>query len=69
MLHGNLMAVYSIYAYGHNRISETKALWLLGFSPSFGKDFDDEVATEQLTGVVDVRVDVTFMPHNDPEIS
>ena len=47
------MAVYSIYAYGHNRISETKALWLLGFSPSFGKDFDDEVATEQLTGVVD----------------
>ena len=33
----------------HNRISETK---VLGYSPSFGKDPDDEVATEQLTAVV-----------------
>ena len=33
----------------HNRISETK---VLGFSPSFGKDSDDEVATEQLIVVV-----------------
>ena len=29
------------------------------------RDSDDEVATEQLTAVVDVM----FMPHNDPEIS
>ena len=41
----------------HNRIWETK---VLGFSPSFGKDTDDEVATEQLTAV-----DVTFMPHDN----
>ena len=41
----------------------------MGFSPSFGKDSDDEVATEQLTGVVDARVDVTFMPNDDSEIS
>ena len=34
----------------------------LGFSPSFGKDSDDELPTEQLTAVVDV----TFMPHNNP---
>ena len=34
-------------------------------SLSFGKDSDDEVATEQLTAVVDV----TCMPHNNPEIS
>ena len=33
----------------HNRISETK---VLGFSPSFGKDPDDEVVTEHLTAVV-----------------
>ena len=32
-----------------NHISEIK---VLGFSPSFGKDPDDEVATEQLTAVV-----------------
>ena len=25
---------------------------LLGFSPSFGKDSDDEVATKQLTAIV-----------------
>ena len=40
----------------------------MGFSPSFGKDSDDEVATEQLTAVVDARVDVTFMPHDVVEI-
>ena len=34
----------------------------MGFLPSFGKDSDDEVATEQLTAVV------TFMPHNTPKI-
>ena len=38
----------------------------LGLSPLFG---NDEVATEQLTAVVDARVDVTFMLHNDAEIS
>ena len=42
----------------HNRISETK---FLGFSQSFGKDPDDEVAPEQLTAVVAV----TFMPHDN----
>ena len=38
----------------HNCISEKSLFGWLGFSPSFGKDFDDEVATEQLTTVVDV---------------
>ena len=38
---------------------------LLGFLPSFGKDSDDEVATKQLTAVVDV----TFLLHDNPEIS
>ena len=42
----------------HNCISETK---VLGFSSSFGKDPDDEVAPEQLTAVVAV----TFMPHDN----
>ena len=42
-----------------------KSLWLLGLLPSFGKDSDEEVATEQST----VVVDVTFMPCNNPEIS
>ena len=42
----------------HNRISGTE---ILGFSPSFGKDPDNEVATEQLTAVVDI----TFVPHNN----
>ena len=37
----------------------------LGFSPSFSKDSDDEVATEQLAAVVDV----TFMPHHNPKMS
>ena len=41
-----------------------KFLWLIGLSPSFGKDFDDEVTTEQLTAVVDV----TFMLLNNLEI-
>ena len=40
----------------HNHILETK---VLGFSPSCGKDLDDEVAPEQLTAVEVV----TFMPH------
>ena len=41
----------------HNRILETK---VLGYSPSFGKDHDDKVATDQLTAV-----DVAFMPHDN----
>ena len=42
----------------HNRISETK---VLGFSQSFDKDSNDEVAPEQLTAVEVV----TFMPHDN----
>ena len=49
----------------HNHISETKPSWLIGFSPSFGKDFDDEVATEELI----VVVNVTFVPRDNPQIS
>ena len=50
----------------HNHILETKVSFgLLDFSPSFGKDSDDEVATKQLTAVVDV----TFLPYDYPEIS
>ena len=41
----------------------------MSFSPSFGKDSNDEIATEQLTAAVDAQVDVTFMPHDDPAIS
>ena len=33
------------------------------------QDSNNEVATEQLTAVVDTRVDVIPMPHNDPAIS
>ena len=50
----------------HNRISKTTvplADW--AFSPSCGKDSDNEVATEQLTAVVDV----TFMPNDNLKIS
>ena len=49
----------------HNLISESK---VLGFSPSFDKNSNDEVATEQLTALVDAE-DVTFMSHDNPEIS
>ena len=38
-----------ILPYGHNRILETKVSGQLGFSPSFGKDSDDGVASEQLS--------------------
>ena len=39
----------------HNYILEMKVSFgWLGYSPSFGKDSDDEVATKQLTAVVDV---------------
>ena len=50
-------------SYSHNRISvKNKNLFgWLDFSPSFGKDFVDEVITEQLTPVVGVRVGVIFM--------
>ena len=37
----------------------------LNFSPSFDKDADDEVATEQLIA----EVDVAFIPHDNLEIS
>ena len=56
MLHRNLFK---------NRISEAK---FLGFSPLFDKNPDDEVATEQLTALVDA-VDVTSIPNDNPEIS
>ena len=48
----------------YNHISETKISLLIGLFTfiDFGKDSNDEVATEQL-------VDVTFMPHNIPEVS
>ena len=50
----------------HNHISETKVSFgLLGFSPSFRKYSDDEVAIKQLSAAVDV----TFLPHDNPEIS
>ena len=54
MLYGNL----TIIAFWKHKL-----LW--DFSPLFGKDCDDEVATEQLTAVVDI----TFMPHDNPEMS
>ena len=41
-----------------------KSLWL-NFSPPFGKDSDEEVATEQLTRELNAVVDVTFMPHEN----
>ena len=44
---GVLNACFTEILY-HSRISETK---VLGFSPSFGKDPDDEVSTEHLTAV------------------
>ena len=43
----------------HNCILEKRS-WAL-FSLSFGNDSDDEIATEQLTTVVDV----TFVPHGN----
>ena len=58
--------IYAPQKFYHNHILETKislADWT--FSPSFGKDSDDKIATEQLTALVDV----TFMPYNNPEIS
>ena len=57
MLHGYLMAI----------IAFLKQKSLIDWA-SFDKD-SDEVATEQLIPVVDVQVDVTFMPHDDPDIS
>ena len=60
-LDGNLTSIIAFW--------KQSLFGLLGFSPSFGKDSDDKVATKQLTVVVDVRVDVTFMPHDDQEIS
>ena len=39
--------------------SSWKSYGIIGF----GKD------SEQLTAVVDARVNITFMPHDDPEIS
>ena len=47
----------------HRNLGNKNLFGGLGFSPSLGKDFDDdfEVATEQLTAVVDV----TFTTHDD----
>ena len=56
MFSGNLIVVTAF--------RKQMSLWLIGFSPSFGEDSDDELATEQLTVVVDAQVDVTFMPHD-----
>ena len=61
MLHGNLTAIIAF--------RKQKPIRLIGLLPSFGKDSDDKGATKQLTAVVDARVDVTFMTHDDPEIS
>ena len=41
-----------------------KPFWLIRLFTIFGKDSDDEVATEQLTAVVDV----TFIPHDNRNI-
>ena len=46
-------ASWKFYNYGHDCILEKRFFGWLGFSPSFGKDFDNEVAIEQLTAVVD----------------
>ena len=48
----------------YNHISETKISLQISLFTfiNFGKDSNDEVATEHL-------VDVTFMPHNIPEIA
>ena len=54
MLHGNL---------NHNHIWKQNLFGWLGFSPSFDKDSDHEVATEQQTAVVAV----TFIPHDNPK--
>ena len=61
MLQGNLTAIIAF--------RKQNPLRLIGLSPSFGKDSDDKGATKQLTAVVDAHVDVTFMPHDDLEIS
>ena len=55
-LHRNLTAI---------AFQKQMSLWHIGLFTIFGKDSDDEVATEQQTAVVHV----TFWPHNNPEIS
>ena len=57
--------MHASWKFYHNRFQKQKSLGWLDFSPLLGKDSDDEVATEQLTAVVDV----TSMSHNDLEIS
>ena len=61
---GNLMAM-------HNPIQKLVMVSLAdwAFYHHLAKNSDDKVATELLTAVVDVRVDFTFMPHDDLEIS
>ena len=54
----------SYHMYVASCISAIKTSWLLDFSPSFGKDFDDEVATGVATKQLTVVVDVTFLPPN-----
>ena len=60
-----MLSVKCYTLHSHNHIQKQKPVWLIGlFTITFGKDSDDEVATEQLTAVVDV----TFMPHDNPVI-
>ena len=56
MLHRNLTIIV---------FWKQKLFWLIGLFIIFAKASDDEIGTEQLTAVVDV----TFMPHDNPEIS
>ena len=65
------MHPYGNFIPGHNCILETKlslADW--AFHHHLARILMTKyIATEQLTAVVDARVDVTLMPHDDPEIS
>ena len=60
-LDGNLTSIIAF--------RKQKSLRLIGLLTIICKDSDDKVATKQLTAIVDARVDVTFMPHDDLEIS
>ena len=56
---GNLTAIIPFW--------KQRSLWLIKLFAI--KYSDDKVATEQLSAVVGVQVDFTFMQHDDPEIS
>ena len=51
--------------HGNLTVRDKSLFGWMGLSPSFGKDSDGEVVIEQLTAVVEV----TFMPHDELEIS